>query len=242
MTWLIPNLRAQSWQLPMLTRKSLNEYRTVIQNHSVYGYTDYCKQCYLLRCSHEALLLSPQAHNAWVVANPDASYKQPCHAVLNLFPRDKVTTEQLSPPPLPPPPTTPRETNIYHWTIIVPPPPPHKVTTEQLLSPPPPPTPRHPAPRDKQLSLNNYCPLPFPPPPRETNRCQWTIIAHPSSPTLPTPRDSHHWTIIAPPPPTPIIVFWLTVLWVSKYIICVIAYCDVVNVQPRFNFSDDIIK
>ena len=26
-----------------------------------------------------------------------------------------------------------------------------------------------------------------------------------------------------------------------KYKICVIVYCDVVNVQPRFNFSDEII-
>ena len=29
--------------------------------------------------------------------------------------------------------------------------------------------------------------------------------------------------------------------WVLKYTICVIVYCDVVNVQPRFNFSDEII-
>ena len=27
-----------------------------------------------------------------------------------------------------------------------------------------------------------------------------------------------------------------------KYTTCVIVYCDVVNVQPRFNFSDQIIK
>ena len=27
-----------------------------------------------------------------------------------------------------------------------------------------------------------------------------------------------------------------------KYKICVIVYCDVINVQPRFNFSDEIIK
>ena len=36
-------------------------------------------------------------------------------------------------------------------------------------------------------------------------------------------------------------VFSITVLWVLKYEICVIVYCDVVNVQPRFNFSDEII-
>ena len=30
--------------------------------------------------------------------------------------------------------------------------------------------------------------------------------------------------------------------WVLKYAICVIMYCDVVNVQPHFNFSDEIIK
>ena len=29
---------------------------------------------------------------------------------------------------------------------------------------------------------------------------------------------------------------------VVKYKICVTVYCDVVNVQPRFNFSDEIIK
>ena len=29
---------------------------------------------------------------------------------------------------------------------------------------------------------------------------------------------------------------------VLKYTICVIVYCDGVNVQPRFNFSDEIIK
>ena len=27
-----------------------------------------------------------------------------------------------------------------------------------------------------------------------------------------------------------------------KNTICVIVYCDVVNVQPRFNFSDEIMK
>ena len=36
-------------------------------------------------------------------------------------------------------------------------------------------------------------------------------------------------------------VFLITVLSVLKYTICVIVYCDVVNVQPRFNFSDKII-
>ena len=33
-----------------------------------------------------------------------------------------------------------------------------------------------------------------------------------------------------------------TVLWVLKYTVCVIVYCDVVNVQPCFNFFDEIIK
>ena len=37
-------------------------------------------------------------------------------------------------------------------------------------------------------------------------------------------------------------VFSIIVLLVLKYKICVIVYCDVVNVQPRFNFSDEIIK
>ena len=38
-------------------------------------------------------------------------------------------------------------------------------------------------------------------------------------------------------------VFSITVFLVLKYtIICVVVYCDVVNVQPRFNFSDEIIK
>ena len=37
-------------------------------------------------------------------------------------------------------------------------------------------------------------------------------------------------------------VFSITVLRVLKYKICVIVYCDVVNVQPRFNFSDGIIQ
>ena len=36
--------------------------------------------------------------------------------------------------------------------------------------------------------------------------------------------------------------FSITVLWVLKYTICIIAYCDVVNVQPHFNFSNEIIK
>ena len=35
-------------------------------------------------------------------------------------------------------------------------------------------------------------------------------------------------------------VFSVTVLWVLKYTICVIEYCDVVNAQPRFNFSNEI--
>ena len=34
----------------------------------------------------------------------------------------------------------------------------------------------------------------------------------------------------------------VTLLSVLKYTVCVIVYCDVVNVQPRFNFSDAIIK
>ena len=38
------------------------------------------------------------------------------------------------------------------------------------------------------------------------------------------------------------LVFSVTVVWVLKYKICVIVYCDVVNFQPRFNFSDEIIK
>ena len=29
---------------------------------------------------------------------------------------------------------------------------------------------------------------------------------------------------------------------ILKYTICVIVYCDVVNVQPRFNLSNEIIK
>ena len=33
----------------------------------------------------------------------------------------------------------------------------------------------------------------------------------------------------------------ITALWILKYTICVIVYCDVVNVQPHFNFSDEII-
>ena len=37
-------------------------------------------------------------------------------------------------------------------------------------------------------------------------------------------------------------VFSITVLRVLKYKICDIGYCDVVNVQPHFNFSDEIIK
>ena len=37
-------------------------------------------------------------------------------------------------------------------------------------------------------------------------------------------------------------VFSITVLSVLKYIICVIVYREVVNVHPRFNFSDEIIK
>ena len=37
-------------------------------------------------------------------------------------------------------------------------------------------------------------------------------------------------------------MFSITVLRVLKYTICVIVYCDVVNVQLRFNFSDQIIK
>ena len=37
-------------------------------------------------------------------------------------------------------------------------------------------------------------------------------------------------------------VFSITVLWVLKYKICVIVYCDVVNVQPHFHFSAEIIK
>ena len=37
-------------------------------------------------------------------------------------------------------------------------------------------------------------------------------------------------------------VFSITVLWVLKYKIHVIVYCDVVSVQPHFNFSDEIIK
>ena len=36
-------------------------------------------------------------------------------------------------------------------------------------------------------------------------------------------------------------VFSITVLWVFKYTICVTVYCDVVNVQPCFNFSEIII-
>ena len=36
-------------------------------------------------------------------------------------------------------------------------------------------------------------------------------------------------------------VFSINVLWVLQYKICVIVYCDVVNVQPRFNLSDEII-
>ena len=32
----------------------------------------------------------------------------------------------------------------------------------------------------------------------------------------------------------------LLLLWVLKCKICIIVYCDVVNVQPRFNFSDEI--
>ena len=36
-------------------------------------------------------------------------------------------------------------------------------------------------------------------------------------------------------------VFSITVLSVLKYKMCVIVYCDVVNLQPRFNFSDEII-
>ena len=37
-------------------------------------------------------------------------------------------------------------------------------------------------------------------------------------------------------------VFSITVPGVLKYKICTIVSCDVVNVQPRFNFSDEIIK
>ena len=38
------------------------------------------------------------------------------------------------------------------------------------------------------------------------------------------------------------VVFSITVLSVLKYTICVVVCCGVVNVQPRFNFSDEIIK
>ena len=37
-------------------------------------------------------------------------------------------------------------------------------------------------------------------------------------------------------------VFSITVLRVLKYKICVTVYCDVVNVQPRFNFFDQILN
>ena len=39
-----------------------------------------------------------------------------------------------------------------------------------------------------------------------------------------------------------VVVFSRTVLWILKYTICVIVYWNVVNVQPCFNFSDEIIK
>ena len=34
----------------------------------------------------------------------------------------------------------------------------------------------------------------------------------------------------------------ITVVWLLKYTICVIVYCDVVNVKPCFNFSDEIMS
>ena len=38
------------------------------------------------------------------------------------------------------------------------------------------------------------------------------------------------------------VVFSITVLSVLKYTKCVVVCCGVVNVQPCFNFSDEIIK
>ena len=169
------------------------------------GGQSWCELQTTMPCCSEFIPARYSYH--WTIIAPPLPYHHPLQPPARqtfiteqlLSPPDKVTTEQLLIPPFPP--SRPRD----------------KQLPQQLLSTPSPPSP---PPRDKQVSLNNYCPLPLPPHPtrHETNRCHWTIIVPPSPPPhparqtgiteqllFPPPRETNrcHWTIIVPPPPPP---------------------------------------
>ena len=73
----------------------------------------------------------------------------------------------------------------------------------------------------------------------------WTLVTALTYPNgslwLPSPiplKESSKQTILI----EQLFLFSVTVFSVVKYTICVIVYCDVVNVQPCFNFLNEIIK